>query len=124
MNNDGILVSVKKMLGIEPDVNVFDDTLLAHINTVISVLGQLGVGPEGGLYVGDKSTWADLIGEDNRLLMAKTYVQTKVRMLFDPPSSSAAMDAADRFLKEMEWRILAVTDYNAGNKGGITEDDK
>lgn len=124
MNDDNILVSIKKMLGIEPDVNAFDDTLLAQINTVISVLGQLGVGPESGLYVGDESTWADLIGEDNRLLMVKTYVQTKVRMLFDPPSSSAAMDAADRFLKETEWRILAVTDYSAGGKSGITEGNK
>lgn len=117
MNHESILVSVKKMLGIDPDTDAFDDALLAHINTAISVLGQLGVGPEGGLCVSGKSTsWVDLIGEDNRLSMVKTYVQTKVRILFDPPSSSSAMDAMERFLKEAEWRILAVTDFDTDRK--------
>lgn len=117
MNNESILTSVKKVLGIEPEVEAFDDALVMHINTALSVLHQLGVGPKGGLYITDKNTsWNELIGGDNRLSMVKTYIQIKVRLIFDPPSSSSVLDAMERSLKETEWRILAVTDYGMGEE--------
>lgn len=111
MNDEKILTSVKKVLGIEPDVDVFDEALTLNVNTALSILNQLGVGPKEGLYISENDmTWLDLIGHDRLLSMVKTYVCQKVRLLFDPPSSSALLDAMERSLKELEWRILAVTD--------------
>lgn len=116
---DSILDTTKRQLGIEPDVDAFDDALLVDINTALSMLYQLGVGPEGGLYVSDRNvTWDELFDGDNRLSMVKNYVSIKVRELFDPPASSSVSEAMNRVLKEIEWRILAVTDYGPGGGGG------
>ena len=45
---DSILTSVKKMLGIAEEYEHFDADLLMHINSVFSILHQLGVGPADG----------------------------------------------------------------------------
>lgn len=120
--NDSILLSTKKLLGIEPDVTAFDDALILNINTALSILHQLGVGPDGGLNIsGEGSTWEELTGGDNRLSMVRTYVHMKVRMMFDPPASSAVMESMENNLKEIEWRILAVLDY--GTEGRSPTDE-
>ena len=121
MNEESILGTVKKALGIEQDVGAFDESLVMHINTALSVLAQLGVGPEDGLYItGNDITWKQLIGDNSLLSLAKTYVCQKVRLIFDPPLTSSVLDAMERSLKEMEWRILAVTDISA-DSGDVTE---
>lgn len=121
MNEESILGAVKKALGIEQDVDAFDEVLVMHINTALSVLAQLGAGPEDGLYItGNDVTWKQLIGENSLLSLVKTYVCQKVRLIFDPPLTSSVLDAMERSLKEMEWRILAVTDISA-DSGDVTE---
>ena len=37
----------------------------------------------------------------------KTYMYLKVRLVFDPPTSSAAMTAMQEMAKEYEWRLNA-----------------
>ena len=55
---DSILTSVKKLLGIEEDYTYFDADIIMHINTVFMILNQLGVGPEEGFSITDKtSVW-------------------------------------------------------------------
>lgn len=121
MNEESILGTVKKALGMEQDVDAFDEVLVMHINTALSVLTQLGAGPEDGLYItGNDVTWKQLIGENSLLSLVKTYVCQKVRLIFDPPLTSSVLDAMERSLKEMEWRILAVTDISA-DSGDVTE---
>lgn len=121
MNEESILGTVKKALGMEQDVDAFDEVLVMHINTALSVLAQLGAGPEDGLYItGNDVTWKQLIGENSLLSLVKTYVCQKVRLIFDPPLTSSVLDAMERSLKEMEWRILAVTDISA-DSGDVTE---
>ena len=91
------------------------------VGTALSVLAQLGAGPEDGLYItGNDVTWKQLIGENSLLSLVKTYVCQKVRLIFDPPLTSSVLDAMERSLKEMEWRILAVTDISA-DSGDVTE---
>ena len=121
MNEESILGTVKKALGVEQDVDAFDEALVMHINTALSVLAQLGAGPDDGLYItGNDVTWKQLIGENSLLSLVKTYVCQKVRLIFDPPLTSSVLDAMERSLKEMEWRILAVTDISA-DSGDVTE---
>ena len=40
----------------------------------------------------------------------KSFVYLKTRLLFDPPASSAAMDAMNRMASELEWRINVSVD--------------
>ena len=100
-----ILDSIKKLLGIPSEVTEFDTDILIHINSVFSILTQLGVGPSSGFSIEDSSAeWSDFIGDDARLSDVKSFVYLKTRLLFDPPASSAAMDAMNRMASELEWR--------------------
>lgn len=77
-----------------------------HINTVFNVLYQLGIGPTDGYSITSATpVWSDFIGTDSRLNMVKTYVYLRVRMLFDPPSTSYLQDAMKSQIQELEWRM-------------------
>lgn len=103
-NSNSILLSVKAQLGLTPDYTPFDPQIIMDINSTLSILHQLGVG-DGMLVVTDNDeTWDQLI-PDARFNFIKTYVYMKVRMMFDPPTSSYAMDALEKQIAEFEWRI-------------------
>lgn len=107
-----ILISVKKLLGIEAGYTHFDPDLILHINSVFSVLTQLGVGSSDGFSItGGDETWEDFLGEHSALYsLVKSYMYLKVRLLFDPPLSSAAVDSINRQISEFEWRIFVTAD--------------
>ena len=75
------------------------------------VLTQLGVGPEEGFRIEDASkTWSEFLYDDPRLEFAKTFIYLKVRLAFDPPLSSAVIEAINRQISELEWRINVTVD--------------
>jgi hypothetical protein len=101
-----ILKCTKKILGLAPDYTVFDLDIITHINTVFTTLAQLGVGPAQGFMIeDDTATWEDFLTDDLQLNSVKTYVYLRVRMLFDPPTTSYLLDAAKQQIQELEWRI-------------------
>lgn len=104
---NSILITIKKLLGIEEEYEYFDADIIMHINSVFSVLTQLGVGPEEGFTISDETAeWTDFIPKnDNTLEFIKTYIHLRVRLVFDPPTSSAVIDAINRTISELEWRI-------------------
>lgn len=103
---DSILNSIKQLLGIPADYDVFDVNVLMFINTAIATLTQLGVGPtEGFSVVDDTATWDSFLGDDDRLNMVQTYVYARVRLLFDPPTSSFLVEALEKQAVELEWRL-------------------
>lgn len=103
---DSILTSVKKMLGIDASYEHFDIDIIMHINTVISILTQLGVGPNSGYTItGTEDTWVDWVGESTSLSSVKSFVYLKVRLLFDPPTNSSLIDSYNRLISELEWRL-------------------
>lgn len=124
--DDSILTSVKKALGIPSDYEHFDRDILLHLNTVMSILNQLGVGPEEGFIVEDDSTlWSDLFDGDidtNKMMYVKSYVCLRVRLLFDPPTSSGAIDAMERQMRELEWRITVTRDPRDNSEEGAVDD--
>lgn len=103
---ESILTSIKKLLGIAEDYEHFDDDIIMHINTTFMTLNQLGVGPEEGFYIsGKEQTWREFLGDTKKLEAVKTYIYLSVKMIFDPPSSSAVLDAMNRRIQECEWRL-------------------
>lgn len=103
---NSILQSVKKVVNSGADNTDFDQDLLIHINSVFAILQQLGVGPANGYYIdGPSQTWTDYLGNDTEYLnMVKSYMCAKVRILFDPPVSSAVLSSLERICQEFEWR--------------------
>ena len=109
---ESILTSIKKLLGIEEDYEQFDVDIIMHINTIFTVLTQLGVGPSAGFFIKDKTaTWEDFLGSaSTSISSAKTYMALRVRLLFDPPASSVVVEAIKETIKELEWRLTVTTE--------------
>lgn len=94
------------MLGIAEEYEHFDTDLIMHINSVLFILTQLGVGPSSGFSIEDKtSVWSDFVPAGINLEAVKSFTYLKVRLLFDPPQSSAVMESIKQLINELEWRI-------------------
>lgn len=103
---NSILDSTKKILGLDSDFKHFDVDIVMHINSVFSQLIQLGAGPEDGFEIEDSSTlWSAYLGDNKKLNFIKSYMYLKVRMLFDPPTTSFDITAKQEQIKEFEFRI-------------------
>ena len=108
---DSILTTIKKLLGIEADYHQFDNDIIVHINSVLMTLNQLGVGPENPASISSElDTWEKTLGELKNLEAVKTYIYIKVRIIFDPPTSSFVLDALNKQANELEWRLNVQTE--------------
>ena len=104
--SDSVLSSTKQMLGISPEDTSFDVNVIMNINTALTILMDLGLTEvEDQIVTSDKMTWDELLGGRTDIEYVKTYVYQKVKMIFDPPTSTAAIDAMQRSISELEWRI-------------------
>ena len=108
--SESILTSIKKLLGIAEDYTHFDADVLMHINMAFMVLYQLGVGNTPFRITDKSSTWSDFLGDATDLEGVKTYIYLKVKLVFDPPQSSAAMEAIKQNIAELEWRLNVTVD--------------
>ena len=108
---DSILTSIKKLLGITEEYTQFDIDITMYINTIISVLTQIGVGSNIGFIVNDATdTWDDWLPTSSDLESVKTYIYLRVRLLFDPPTNSAVTKSYEQIIRELECRLLIATD--------------
>ena len=108
---DSILMTIRKLVCGDPYADHFDTDLLVHINACFSILNQLGVGPENGFVVTDETqSWSSYSDNDRILNMVKTYVTLKVKKIFDPPLTSSILEAMDKEIKELEWRLNVAVD--------------
>lgn len=108
---ESILNSIKKLLGIAEDYDHFDSDIIMHINSVFTTLTQLGVGPEDGFSINDEAEkWEDFLPEDRMIHSVKSYMFMKVKLMFDPPLSSAVIECTKEQIKEMEWRLQVAVD--------------
>lgn len=104
--SDSVLLSIKQMLGISPEDTSFDVNVVMSINTALTILMDLGLTEvEDEIVIDDDMTWDDLLGVRTDIEYVKTYIYQKVKMIFDPPTSAAAIDAMQRSISELEWRI-------------------
>ena len=114
-----ILTSIKKMLGIEKDYVHFDPDIIMHINTVLAVLTQIGVGPPEGFRIEDDSaTWDNFLIHNIALEDVKTFVYLRVKLLFDPPLSTVVIEIIKQQAEELLWRI------NVAVENSIEQEEK
>ena len=103
---ESILTSTKKKLGLDETYTVFDEDIIGFINGVFSTLEELGIGPEGGFEITDKTTtWDAFYGTNKTFNSVQTYIYLCVRMQFDPPQTGYLMDALAKQKLELEWRL-------------------
>ena len=118
MTMESVLTSIKKLLGISEEDTSFDVDLIMHINSVFSILNQLGVGPPEGYAIQDKNNiWNEFITEDTKLNFVKSFMHLKVKLLFDPPLSSSVMESMKQMIGELEWRLSVAIDLRKDETG-------
>lgn len=111
---ESILLSTKKVLGLAPEDTSFDLDVITHINSTFSNLHDLGLGPVDGFMIEDEeAVWADVVTNIRILSQVKTYVYLKVRLVFDPPTTSYVLNAMKDQIAEHEWRLSAVREATA-----------
>lgn len=116
---ESILITIKRLLGVDDYCDHFDSEVITHINSALMVLNQLGVGPAGGFFItSNQEKWSDFLGENKAIESVKTYVFLKVKLIFDPPQSSAAIESINRTISELEWRLNVAVDTGDTSKGG------
>lgn len=110
---DSILLTIKKGIGIYPSYEAFDPDIIMHINSVLFILTQEGIGPKEGFNItGQDETWEDFLGESNTKLSAvQSYVTLKTRLLFDPPQSGTLNEQITKLISELEWRLYSTNPY-------------
>lgn len=107
-----ILNSVKKLIGFTEEYKQFDEDLIIHINSVFSILYQLGVGSTSFSITGESETWDDYmqLEDDVNIQDVKSYVYFRTKIMFDPPTNSVLMEAINKQIAELEWRLNVEAD--------------
>jgi hypothetical protein len=106
-----ILKTIRAGLGILPDFTDFDQELMTAINSALMAVNQLGIGPEEGLIiVNNQTTWAELFDEAINIEAVKSYILLKCKLEFDPPGTSFLLEAVNRQITELAWRLMVEVD--------------
>lgn len=114
---ESILLTIKKMLGLEPEYTPFDMDIIVLINSSIMRLHQLGIGPKDGFYITDESqTWHEFVGCDKDLKSIQEFIFIKTKLVFDPPSTSFVISAYNDRASELEWCLMVEKEYT--DQGG------
>lgn len=114
---ESILTSIKKLLGITEECKQFDADIIMHINSVFADLAQMGVGPSKGFTIWDDSAiWDDFVSDDLLLQSVKSYMNLRVKILFDPNSiGSSTLASYERQIAQWEWRLNVAAETNKEN---------
>ena len=107
---ESILDSIKQLLGPSASYPAFEPDIITHINSTFFTLHQLGVGPDTPMVISDSTTtWDAFTGIEN-LEAVKSYVYLKVKLIFDPPTNSALLNAIKENIAEYEWRLRSAAE--------------
>lgn len=118
-NMESILTSTKKLCNMAEENTDFDADVITHINATFAILRRLGAGPKEGFSITDEGAyWTDFLPAGPVLEMVKSYMYAKVRLIFDPPTSTMAYNALVASIAEYEWSINAEADSAYQNGGG------
>lgn len=105
--NENILASIKKMNNVLEDDKSFDQDLILYINSALMVIMQEWHGMDHAFKLEDGTeTWDELLGENTDYEGVKELIGLKVRLMFDPPASSVAVEAIQSQIKDLEWRMF------------------
>ena len=113
IDNGSILMSIKKLLNVDPEDQAFDTDIGMLINGEFMALHQLGIGPDEGFSITDADTrWTDFSKDKTLLEAVKEFVYLRVRLIFDPPASSVVADKYTEKINELEWRLNIQAERN------------
>lgn len=106
LDSSSILNSIKKLLGISPNDDGFDQEVKDLINAEFLTLHQLNVGPEEGFSITDENdVWSSYTDNLHLQDAVRQFVYLRVRLIFDPPASTTVSDSIKDRISELEFRL-------------------
>lgn len=115
-----ILQDIKKMLLIDATDTSLDATdtsldaiLIPYINAAFVNLHQMGIGESVYHISSSVDKWTSF--STTTVESIKTYIYLKVRLFFDPPSNNHLLEAINKQIVELEWRITNNTFMEGGD---------
>lgn len=104
--SESILQTVSaNLLGSEVDYEPFAPDLIMYINSALMSIGQQGIGKEDFRITGNTETWSDFESDESKYGSLQECVTLRVKLMFDPPPSSSAIEALTERIAEDEWRL-------------------
>lgn len=102
-----LLLQIKELLGIPAVDTVFDGQLVTYINMAFEMMHQFGFGPTDTYVISATSgDIEEFLPDDEGIRgLVIIYIYTRVRLLFDPPSSSFVLSSLQTMVREYEWRL-------------------
>ena len=103
---ESILYTIKNMVGLEPDYDVFDKHLIVLINSAFFELYQLGIHTDFIYSITDETqTWDDF-GQYECMEAIKEFIYLTVLKKFDTPNSSVLLGSIDKSLEDLRFRLM------------------
>ena len=65
---------------------------------------------EGFVVTDETQNWGDYTADSTVLNLVKTYITLKVRLIFDPPLTSSVLEAMNKEISQLEWRLNVAVD--------------
>lgn len=112
--NESILETVKDIIGIERCNHDFDRDLIYAINSVLAILCQEGLADKNYTINDNTKTWNEILlnGQTPEAIsFIQQLVGLRTKLIFDPPTSSALMQALKDNIAELEWRGYITNNY-------------
>lgn len=102
-----ILKDIRTLVVGDPESIEFDPELMIYINAALARLARLGIGQKGFVLNNDIINWSEFMDDPDRFEDVKQYVYMKVKMVFDPPTSSAVLASYEKMIQEAEWELCS-----------------
>lgn len=112
--DESILHTVKDVLGIDRKNYDFDKDLIPAVNAILAILYQEGLADKYYTIRDDTKTWDDILVKNitpEAISFIKQWLPLKVKLIFDPPTSSALLQALKDTIAELEWRGYITNNY-------------
>lgn len=111
--DESILNDVKKLIGIAIANSDFDQDLIIDTNAVLFDMWQMGILVDDYSISDATKTWSEVLLNPDKIALnpLKTWTALKVKLIFDPPTSSILLEAIQENLKELQWRIYITENY-------------
>lgn len=103
--SNSIFTDIKGNLPMQSEDESFDEEILTNINSLFLDLNQIGVGPSELFSIDHDTVWSEFSDDIGLLNAVKDYIVIKVKLKFDPPSSSFVQSSYNEIANKLEWRL-------------------
>lgn len=102
-----VLDTVKKHVGLFPEDGEFDVELINHINSALFVMYETITLTTMPMITSRQETWEDILTKEvmEQYLVIPSYIGLRVKLIFDTPINSFAIEALKKQISEYEYRM-------------------